>query len=105
VTQQLQESVTESAQEKCTEKRKFTKIMKIIILLIYMENSATTTSASADSGEKLYNEATSAGLKPSNSWAVSDGFTTVTYKKKPAPESVPVNTIKHRRQPLIGVRN
>jgi hypothetical protein len=63
------------------------------------------TSASADSGKKPYNEAISAGLKPSNSWAVSDGFTTVTYKKKPAPESVPVNTIKHRRQPLIGVRN
>jgi hypothetical protein len=57
-----------------------------------------------DSGTKSYKDTVSAGLKPSNFGAVNDGFTTVTYKK-PAPASVPENTIKHRRQPLIGVRN
>jgi hypothetical protein len=40
-------------------------------------------------------------LNPNNYGAVSDDFTAVTYKK-PAPGSVPVNTVK---QPLIGVRN
>jgi hypothetical protein len=50
-------------------------------------------------------DALSAGLKPSISGAISDGFTTVTYKKKPAPATIPVNAIKLRRQPFTGVRN
>jgi hypothetical protein len=35
----------------------------------------------------------------------SEGFTTVTYKKKPTSGTPSVNTVRHRRQPLIGVRN
>jgi hypothetical protein len=35
----------------------------------------------------------------------SEGFTTVSYKKKPTSGIPSVNTVRHRRQPLIGVRN
>jgi hypothetical protein len=35
----------------------------------------------------------------------SDGFKTVSYKKEAAGASAVNNTVKHRRQPLIGVRN
>jgi hypothetical protein len=69
------------------------------------ESAVYPASASADSVTKSYKEALSAGLNSSISNAVSDGFTTVTYKKKPAPASIPVNTTKHGHQPLIGVRN
>jgi hypothetical protein len=69
------------------------------------ESAVCPASASADSGMKSYKDAVPAGLKPSISGAVSHDFTTVTYKNKPASASVPVNTIKYRRQPLIGVRN
>jgi hypothetical protein len=35
----------------------------------------------------------------------ADGFTTVSYKNKPTSGTPSVNTVRHRRQPLIGVRN
>jgi hypothetical protein len=60
--------------------------------------------AFADSGTKSYREALSTGMKSKVSAADSDGFTTVTYKKKPASGTPSVNTVKQRRQPLIGVR-
>jgi hypothetical protein len=69
------------------------------------ESAVYPALASADSVSRSYKDALSAGLKPSISRAVSVGFTTVTYKKKPAPASIPVYTVKHRHQPLIGIRN
>jgi hypothetical protein len=69
------------------------------------ESAVYPASESPDSVTKSYNDALPAGLKPSISGAISDGFTTVTYKKKPAPATIPVNAIKLRRQPLTGVRN
>jgi hypothetical protein len=35
----------------------------------------------------------------------SEGFTTVSYKKKPTAGTPSVNTVRNRRQPLIGLRN
>jgi hypothetical protein len=35
----------------------------------------------------------------------SDGFKNVTYRKKTSTGALAVITVKHRRQPLIGVRN
>jgi hypothetical protein len=35
----------------------------------------------------------------------SEGFATVSYKEKPTSGIPSVNTVRHRRQPLIGVRN
>jgi hypothetical protein len=70
---------------------------KEVLPLKTAEYAICSASACDDSGTKSYKDAVSASLKPSNSGATSDGFTSVTYKKKPSPASVPENTTKHRR--------
>ncbi|KDR17953.1 hypothetical protein L798_08171 [Zootermopsis nevadensis] len=67
-----------------------------------------SASTSADAGSKSYKDILSAGLKPKVSGAESEDFITVSYKKKPTsvmPSVNTVNTVRQRRQPLIGVRN
>jgi hypothetical protein len=64
-----------------------------------------SVSTNADAGSKSYKDILSAGLKPKVYGVDSEGFTTVSYKKKPTSEIPSVNTVRQRRQPLIGVRN
>jgi hypothetical protein len=64
-----------------------------------------SASTDADAGSKSYKDILSAGLKPKVSGVDSEGFTTVSYKKKPTSGTPSVNTVRQRRQLLIGVRN
>jgi hypothetical protein len=80
--------------------------------LVYNDpaNNAThpalcSASTDADAGSKSYKDILSAGLKPTVSGVDSEGFTTVSYKKKPTSETHSVNTVRQRRQPLIGLRS
>ncbi|KDR11797.1 hypothetical protein L798_14176 [Zootermopsis nevadensis] len=63
-----------------------------------------SASTVADAGSKSYKDVLSAGLKPKVSSVDTEGFTTVSHKKKPSSGTPSANTIRQRRQPL-GVRN
>jgi hypothetical protein len=69
-------------------------------------SAVCSASAGADAGYMSYKDVLSAGQKPKVSVVDSEGFTTVNYKKKKsASVTLTVNAVKHRRQPLITMRN
>jgi hypothetical protein len=68
-------------------------------------NCSASAGAGVDAGCKSYKDVLSTGLKPKVAIVESEGFTTVTYKRTPTSIAPSVNIIKHRRQPLVGVRN
>jgi hypothetical protein len=59
----------------------------------------------ADAGSKSYKDILSAGLKPKVSGMDSEGFTTVSYKKKPTSGMPSVNTVRQRcsRVPRVNL--
>jgi hypothetical protein len=66
---------------------------------------ASPLKESADRESTLDSASAVPSPKVSTSQVVSDGFQTVSYKKETVTGASAVNTVKHRRQPLIGIRN
>jgi hypothetical protein len=56
-----------------------------------------SASTEADARSKSYKDILSAGLKPKASGVDSEGFTTVSYKRKPTSGTPSVNTVRQRR--------
>jgi hypothetical protein len=70
------------------------------------EPAVCSASTGADAGSKSYKVLLSAGLRPKVSGEDSEGFATVSYKKKPKSGTPSVKDHKTQCiQPLIGMRN
>jgi hypothetical protein len=66
---------------------------------------SASAGAGADAGSKSYKDVLSIGLKSKVSDVDSDRLTTVSYEKKPTSGTPSFNTVRQRKQQLIGVRN
>jgi hypothetical protein len=67
------------------------------------EHAVCSASAGVDVGSISVEGVLLAGLKQKVSGVDSEGFTAVSYKKKPTSGTPSVSIVKRSRQPLIGI--